>query len=264
MSSSTGSWKAKETLHKWITLLMLFTPASAAHAQESPIVPDRPGFSTGPYTVEPGQFNIELGYQYAFNHSGADRSTQTVPQLVFRAGVASGLEIDLLWDGWNLGDGDGQSSTTSVSDLTIGGKYRLSRHEQYNLTALGLLSLPAGNEPSTSDQVDPTLGLLWDYSGSRRISFFGVLLVTSTQVQGEREFSGQFAAGASRSLTDRVGVFIEYFNDIPFASEIDDQHAIDGGLTFLLNDDLQLDINAGTGLNNATDNFVGIGIAMRY
>ncbi len=251
-------------MHKWIALLMLFTLASAAHAQESPIVPDRPGFSTGTYTVEPGQFNIELGYQYAFNHSGADRSTQTVPQLVFRAGVVSGLELDLLWNGWNLDDGDDRSSRTSVSDLAIGGKFRLSEHEQYNLTALGLLSLPVGNDPSTSDQVDPTLGLLWDYSGSRRLSFFGVLQITSTRVQDKREFSGQFAAGASRSLTDRVGVFIEYFNDIPFDSEIDAQHAVDGGLTFLLNDDVQLDINAGTGLNSATDNFVGVGIAMRF
>ena len=91
-----------------------------------------------------------------------------------------------------------------------------------------------------------------------------MLQITSTRVQGKREFSGQFAAGASRSLTDRVGVFIEYFNDIPFDSEIDAQHAVDGGLTFLLNDDVQLDINAGAGLNSATDNFVGVGIAMRF
>lgn len=251
-------------MHRMTILFMLFAVTSAAQAQESPIVADRPGFSTGTYTVEPGQFNIELGYQYAFNHSGADRSTHTAPQLVFRTGVAAGLEFDLLWSGLNLDHGDGQSSSTSISDLAIGGKFRLSKHEKYNLTALGVVSFPAGNDPSTSDQVDPTLGLLWDYSGSRRLSFFGVLQFTSTRVEGEREYSGQFAAGASRSLTDRVGVFIEYFNDIPFDSEIDDQHSIDGGLTFLLNDDVQIDINAGTGLNNATDNFVGIGIAMRF
>jgi len=32
-------------------------------AQTNPIVPDRPGFSTGAYTVKPGRLNIEFGYQ---------------------------------------------------------------------------------------------------------------------------------------------------------------------------------------------------------
>jgi len=49
-----------------------------ALAGDAPIVADRPGFSTGTYTVKPGKLNIELGYQYAFNKNANDQSAQTL------------------------------------------------------------------------------------------------------------------------------------------------------------------------------------------
>jgi len=128
---------------------------SIIYAQDNTIVPDRPGFSSATYTVKPGWFNVESGYQYAFNNNGINYTTQTVPLLNLRIGISPKAELNLLWDGWNIQDDDNQPSDTSVSDLSVGGKYRLYESDQYDLTALGMISLPVGSKPSTSSNVDP-------------------------------------------------------------------------------------------------------------
>ena len=65
------------------------------------------------------------------------------------------------------------------------------------------------------------------------------------------------------SLTSRLSAFVEYFSTIRASGE-EDEHGMDGGFTYLLSDDLQIDLSAGAGLNRATpDFFVGFGIAWR-
>jgi hypothetical protein len=42
------------------------------------------------------------------------------------------------------------------------------------------------------------------------------------------------------------------------------QNTIDGGVTYLLTDNIQLDISAGVSLNRETDNFIGTGMSIRF
>jgi hypothetical protein len=43
------------------------------------------------------------------------------------------------------------------------------------------------------------------------------------------------------------------------------QHYFNGGFTYLFNNDVQWDIRAGVGLNEAADNFfAGTGLSLRY
>jgi hypothetical protein len=181
-----------------------------------------------------------------------------------RIGISPKAELNLLWDGWNIQDDDNQPSDTFVSDLSVGGKYRLYESEQYNLTALGMISLPVGSRPSTSNNVDPLLGLLWDYSLSSNVSLFGVIQGSSFKSDGDRVYDIQPAIGASFSHTEKLGTFIEYYSIIPFDSQLNTQSVIDAGITYLFNKDTQLDVNFGVGLNNASDNFVGFGIARQF
>ena len=247
-----------------LALLSLAAVHTSAFADNAPIVADRPGFSTGTYTVKPGKLNVEFGYQYAFNTHGVDQSMQTLPQLDLRLGLSAKSELDLLWDGWNINDADDQSSETSVADVSIGGKYRLHESHQYNLTLLGLLSLPVGSSPSSSDNVDPLLGLLWDYSLADQVSIFGVLQSSSFKFEGDRAYDAQLAVGASFSHSTSLSSFIEIYGIWPSETKLDDEVIIDAGFTFLWSRDIQLDINAGVGLNNDSDNFVGFGMAARF
>lgn len=233
-------------------------------AQEAPIISDRPSFTTGTFTVQPSSVTVEFGYQYAFNNNGLDTSTSTAPLLATRVGLTSKAELDILWSGWKTNQTENQASEYSSSDLSIGSKYRLVQDDVYNLSLQGLLSFPTGSSPSTSKHIDPSLGFLWDYTLSSDISAFGMFQANSSVINDTREYNFQPAIGLSFSHSHGLATFIEYYSDIALRPEGSNQHAIDAGMTYLINNDLQWDINFAIGLNAVSDNYVGSGFALRF
>ncbi|HSK75218.1 MAG TPA: transporter, partial [Thermoanaerobaculia bacterium] len=67
------------------------------------------------------------------------------------------------------------------------------------------------------------------------------------------------------SLTDRLGAYLEYY---AFSEETLDgpsTHYLNGGFTWSLSPDLQLDARVGFGLNDPSpDWFAGVGAAVRF
>ena len=61
-------------------------------------------------------------------------------------------------------------------------------------------------------------------------------------------------------------MYTEWFALMPNgAATAQVEHYGDGGFTFLLSDDIQWDIRAGVGLNEAADDyFVGTGVSIRF
>jgi len=226
------------------------------------VIADRPGFSTGTYTVEPGHFNVELGYEASFSNSGASRTTHTAPLTDVRVGVVPEMEIDLMWSGWSIDRVAGNSST-STSDMAIGGKYRLVSQPQYNITALGALSLPTGSTAS-SGEMNPTVALIWDYVLSDSVTAFGMAQIASSVESADRHYNFQPAVGLSFDLTDKLGTFVEFYSDKQLMSHTQRSDMMDTGITYLLTDSTQLDFSVGLSLDNRSDDFVGAGIAMRF
>lgn len=233
-------------------------------AQESPIITDRPSFTTGTYTVKPRNLVVEFGYQHAFNNNGIDSSTQTAPQLATRIGLTDKAELDILWGGWVTQQTENQPSVASTSDLALAGKYRLIKNGNYNLTLLAILSFPTGSRPSTSEHIDPTMGLLWDHVLSSNVSAFGTLQANSFILEEKRVYDFQPAIGLSFSHTKKITTFIEYYSTIPLRSEKSNQKTFDGGMTYLINNNLQWDINFGIGLNTLSDDYLGTGFGFRF
>jgi hypothetical protein len=129
---------------------------------------------------------------------------------------------------------------------------------------LGSLSLPTGNGGSTSNGVDPTGGLLWNYELAAGPSLFGTVLISSVSSNDGRFFEAANALGISLPINDRVGSFLEYFGFYRNGG-VGPAHNLNGGLTYLLTDNLQLDVNGGFGMNGrADDYFLGTGVAFRF
>ena len=65
-------------------------------------------------------------------------------------------------------------------------------------------------------------------------------------------------------LTDRLGTFLELFGDRQTTGTTATSVSVDGGLTFLLTDIVQLDVYVGGGLRGPTDDvFFGTGLSFR-
>ena len=76
------------------------------------------------------------------------------------------------------------------------------------------------------------------------------------------QFAGSLALGFS--LTDWLGAYAEYFGFAPEFDSGPDSHFLNGGFTFLISRDVQLDIRAGFSVDDAeTDSFAGAGLAFR-
>ena len=129
------------------------------------------------------------------------------------------------------------------------------------------MSFPTGGSVATSDGVDPRGRLLLNWELGQRFSLDANLdLAGPTQGvdDSRRVFEVQPVLSLGMSMTKRLSAFVETFSAFKDQSE-QDEYSIDGGIAYLVHDDLQLDISAGAGLNDpAPDFFVSFGLAWRY
>ena len=223
---------------------------------------DRPGFSTNPQTVPRGRLQIEGGYQFSEDR-GVD--SHTLPLLLIRAGLTKKLELRASWDGSSWTEENGRFEP-EASDMGLGLKAHLVEQSRL-LPAIGLLgslSLPTGNGDSTSNGVDPTGGLLWNYELAAGPGLFGTLLMSSVTDDDRRFFEAANAVGVSLPMNDRFGVFLEY-SGFYRTGGVGAAHNLDGGFTYLPTDNLQLDIHGGVGINGRADDcLLGTGLAFRF
>ena len=129
------------------------------------------------------------------------------------------------------------------------------------------LSFPTGGRAVTSAGYDPFGGFIASWGLGERFSLdtdLGVGTPTQGVDDSGRVYQLFAAASLGISLTDRIGALLEYYAIVQ-GRGMRDEHAVSGGFTYLLTDDVLLDISGGVGLNReAPDFFVGPGIAWRF
>ncbi|UCE19342.1 MAG: transporter [Gemmatimonadota bacterium] len=244
-----------------LILSPLFCLDMSCSAEDDPVVADRPGFSSSTSIVGPGQVQIEMGYDRTRAASGDETVAQTFPLVNVRKGVAPAVEFNLFWRGWSRFSVNDQSSTAE-NDVAVGVKYAMHAATAHHVSFLGAVNLPTGDASVTSDHVDPTVGVIWDYAMTPSLGAFGTILGTTTQPESSRIYTVQPAVGASVSLSSGLSAFVEYFSMLP-SEKAASQHSLDAGFTYLMTDDIQLDGSAGIGLDRDAPDFVGLGLVYR-
>jgi hypothetical protein len=242
-----------------LVCLPLIIDANAAETADPGAVPgglnsDRPSFAESPGTVPPGQFQLEGGVKYI--EIDSDNRQLTVGQLNFRIGWQEALEFRLFWDGYvNPDPGD-----SDFADPNIQVKWRFTpdRTLGFRAALLGSLSVPLGD----SDAVEPRGDFIWSYGRPSGPQPFGTVRVRYPEENGERRFVVGPSLGAAFPR-GKLEFFAAYFGI--FKEESDPLHSIDGGITYLLNAHLQLDLQFGFGLNDHADTFaVSTGFTQRW
>lgn len=242
-----------------LKFVLLFSVPCLLNAE--PIQPDRPGFSTGTYTVEPGLSHLEFGFQSDYASPMGESNSSTLPLLNYRRGLTADTELNLLWDGWSQASETQKSR--SVSDILVGLKHRLIVNDTYNISVLGNVSLPTGSN-SDFESTSLFLALLWDYAIAEKISAFGTLQGVSFVEDQQRSNNFQPAVGLSFTHTDTISTFIEYYHDISLNIDTPDSRVFDLGIAYLLTSRIQLDLNAGFALDKYGSDFIGMGVAVSF
>ncbi|HEY8503710.1 MAG TPA: transporter [Gemmataceae bacterium] len=131
-------------------------------------------------------------------------------------------------------------------------------------------TVPTGADALSSGQLQPQLSWLygWDVIPDR------LTLAGSTLGFRDRDDGGHDFVTLAQSvtlgygLTERFGAYTEWYALFPTSAVepgLGPQHFFNGGFTYLVGPNFQLDIRAGLGLNRRADDFfTGTGFVVRY
>lgn len=250
---------------------VLAAPSSAL-AQDSdddpPLVTDRPDATESSETVRPGRVQLEGGY--TFLDAGAVEE-HSFGEVLARVGIVERLELRIGLNSFTRVDAP-TGRLSGLSDTSLGLKAKLLQGRGQGLrhptiAVLATTSLPTGADELSSDAAEPELRLAtaWELSDRLDLAYNVGWGWLNDPVSDERfsEFLASVALGYG--LSDRWGAFVEYFGFYPEDEAGPDENFVDGGLTYLLTPDLQLDGRVGYRLDaGSEDLFVGFGTSVRW
>ena len=227
-------------------LAAMMLNVTGAAAQDT-LSSDRPGFSTGPSTVTEGRAQVEAGFQW---DAGPDETS--LPLTLLRYGIGPDTEVRASWNGVTLGGTAARGGSVEV-------KHTLGEGERGATGLLLGVSVPGGGGP-----LDPSASFLWSASLTDGLGLFGTATAGLAAGEGGRDATASNSVGLGWSLDDAWGLFAEHLVSVT-EGEGDETQVIDGGVTYLVTPNLQLDLNAGVSVGAAdAGEFVGGGLSYRF
>lgn len=246
-------------------VLVLFIGGFTGYSQD--LVTDRPDFTESAVTVPKGSWQLEFGYTFDKDNV-YHLTTHTLGELLVRFTLVEKLEFRVGINSYNILEFGGfpaggplYSTVKGFEDMSLGLKWEIIRD---NVAVLVSTTIPTGAENLGSSKLQPsvTLALAKDINKTLAI---GVNLGAANLRGGDigiMEFTASTSLGIS--LTEKLGMFIEYFGFYYSEHDGKDIYYFNTGFTYLVNPTFQLDIRAGKKLNKESSAyFIGVGASFR-
>jgi len=251
-----------KTKRTTVSLLTAFGTCLSAE----PLVTDRPDATESSAVVAPGFLQYEVGVTAFEDAEGESR--EEYGSSLLRVGLFEDWELRLGWGGYTeAGDVSG------ATDGSLGFKYHIAAENaatwRPEMALLAQTTVPFGKDALSSDELDPGFLLAFSHTLSERWSLgynLGAELATSETAGGDETTlaSGLYSVALGYGATDRLGFFVEVFGDAGLSAD-SSSTSIDGGVTWLFDDDHQFDFFAGAGLDDDADDwFLGLGYSVRF
>lgn len=258
-----------------------------AAAQDTPIAPepepelvtDRPDQTESPAVVPAGYVQVESGFTLTRDEEDVfETRVLEGPGTLVRVGLGHRTELRLGWAGWIEEEVEtrdrrfGKRTHDGIGDGELGAKVRL-RDEAGAIPETALLvgiSVPVGDDELSTDRLDPAMRLSFAHTLTERLGLgynLGVEWSSEPGAEGVRETHSRivYTVALGTSVTERLGAFVELFGTEPVDAPEDSAVSLDGGFTYLLRPNLQLDLFAGGGLtDDAADWLAGAGVSYRW
>ena len=239
-------------------LLPLIVCACArVHAPPAPIATDRPDKTEGTGLVAPGWTQVEAGLT-SYTPSAGNRSLE-IGEALFRYGVAKRLEARFEIPSIIRTEG----SDVEYGEGGLGIKTPLFSRATTTSRAIPDLSLLASTGVSTHWSDGPALStpeliLAAAWEVTERIELASNLVVQPFATGSDHTWVGSTLA-LGVGLTERLGSYLEGYNL--------GVRTINGGITYRVRDNFQLDARAGVlgwGYSYRGVRFVGVGFGTRW
>jgi hypothetical protein len=247
---------------------LLAAPVAAQNAP--PLVTDRPDQTESPVVVPRGMVQLEAGTLHEVAGSGEGRVT-SVASLLARAGLYGPIELRLGFLGWQRATGGDADARTGFGDLSVGVKVALleGRGLKPGAAVLASALVPVGDEEFRAGGADPDVrvALAHELGGAFSLGYnVGAAWITTPDDTGTEatHFEGLYTLTLGRGFGPRIGAFVEAFGHVAPSDGNPSGHALDGGVTFGVKSNVQLDATVGVGLDGVSPAwFVGLGVSAR-
>jgi len=278
MCNRRGWWYVTSVFGFILVGLIHFPDSSSCQGEIPDLVTDRPDQTESSVVVPPGYFQLEMGWTHSENDDdGEDFESDTLPEALLRIGISPGWELRLgapvhNWEDIDFDDGSPSSDEEGWGDMDVGVKKYLWAECGMcpEAAILAHLSIPTGEGGFSSERADPSFRLSLSHTLSDRLSVgynLGAAWETVEDSLGDRDTGSvfQYTTAVGYSVTDRLGMYVELFGDIPMSADGTPANSFNGGFTYLVSDNFQLDVLSGVGLSDAADDwFVGAGVSYRW
>jgi len=252
--------------HAKLTLflsLLLTTAFAQEHQQFEPLSIDRPDVSNLPTTVLPGQYQLEIGAEWA---KGRLSKEFYIPNAVLRTGINKRSELRLSFNQFFL-DSLATGPNDNVLFLSVGGKYRFLEEDGFR-PAIAI-------QPEFSLPFEDGVNIHHDYPNYNLADYSLILLFNNTlhkqifinynagifwSKAGRADWL--FSASASFLHTHRLGYYLEAYTLLEEKKEY--PLSLNGGLMFLVSPRIQVDAYIGNrGIDRERFLFGGFGVGFR-
>jgi len=229
-------------------------------AQSLPsIETDRPDQTECPYIVPAGHFQLETGFN--FEAINSKEKKWILPTALWKYGINQQFELRLITE-INNNRTNGQSSF-GLLPAEIGFKVRLMEENGIlPLTSfISHISIPNASSPKFSTRYfAPNFRFTMLHTLSERLTLSYNL---GAEWDGENpEPIFIYTLAPAYSFTDRLGAYIEIYGFLPHQHKAD--HRTDGGIFYLIKNNIQLDISGGMRITeNAPEYYGALGFSIR-
>ena len=256
-----------------IASMRLSAPATAR--ADEPIQPDRPGIADGSLVVGPRRFQVEVGVQRQTS-SGQGRDdrilfTPTLLRYGFDQRWEARIETNAFTQERTLMPDTGAHSTSGYSPVSVGAKYHFrdatAKNGNLSLGTILRLFAPSGSSDFRTHHLTGDLRLAGDWSiGPNWALNPNVGVAVYEDNAGQVFPAGLFALTLTYSPNKPLQPFLDVGIQSPEEKAGRTALLFDGGATYLLNNDTQIDFGVGPGLLGRTtpDLFWTAGVSYRF
>ncbi|AWA29202.1 transporter [Flavobacterium magnum] len=244
---------------KKFSLILLMLPLGLLAQLVQPIQTDRPDQTETPALVPKGMFQMENGFSY--EKANADAQAVTAPSSLIKFGVNDHFELRLILEFEFREEFD--QKVSGLNPVLIGFKTRLAEEQGIvpKTSFIAHLAIPdLASKEMKATFYAPEFRFTMQHTLSDRLSLGYNLGAEWDGETPEPTFIYTLTTGIS--LSGKAGCYVELYGFSPQKSRPD--HRCDGGFTYLLSNDMMVDVSAGIGISeNAPDYYAAVGFSFR-
>lgn len=224
-----------------------------------PIEADRPDQTETPAIVPSGMFQVEIGFTY--QKKSSEYKVFSLPSLLWKYGVNENFELRLITE-FNY-EKFYKETQSGFSSVLIGFKAKLSDEKGIvpKTSFIAHISLP--NVASTkykNNFIAPEFRFAMQHTLSDK---FALSYNLGFEWDGATPASSfVYTMTTGYSINQKLGCYAEIFGHAPQNQTA--YHNLDGGLTYLINNNFMLDLSSGVRItDNAPDHYLSLGCSFR-